>query len=458
MNRTRATVSAEIVLRDLPIRSIERLRFALSYPHPEYVQAIRLNRSTAGLPIRFECMTEWPDGSISVPRGAVDVVRGALAEDDIAVDFDDQRSVGSPIGPLSIPNTRSYQTSGILRLESKTQGMIVLPPGGGKTRLGVAAIARIGRTAIVLVHTDDLLDQWVHEIRDKLQLEPGVVNADHKDFNASVVVASVFSLVPILEADPLIGLRFGFVIIDESHHVAAVTQQRALRHLSARHRLGLSATPDREDGHGKLVDWSFGSRLLVKTVRELVDSGFLMMPRVVEVPTAFEFEMETSDPRRITKLHRALTADKERNQIIVELVLWEVQAGETVLLLSNRKDHCRKLGKLLTAMGVDARVVVGTTVKSQRKGALDDLRAGLASVVIATSLADEGLNVERLSRIVLAFPERARGKTVQRVGRLTRQWEGKDPVLFDVVDKQVEMLARRAGERRRAYRSIGIDV
>ena len=75
MNRTRATVSAEIVLRDLPIRSIERLRFALSYPHPEYVQAIRLNRSTAGLPIRFECMTEWPDGSISVPRGAVDVVR-----------------------------------------------------------------------------------------------------------------------------------------------------------------------------------------------------------------------------------------------------------------------------------------------------------------------------------------------------------------------------------------------
>ena len=142
----------------------------------------------------------------------------------------------------------------------------------------------------------------------------------------------------------------------------------------------------------------------------------------------------------------------------MELVLWEVQAGETVLLLSNRKDHCRKLGKLLTAMGVDARVVVGTTVKSQRKGALDDLRAGLASVVIATSLADEGLNVERLSRIVLAFPERARGKTVQRVGRLTRQWEGKDPVLFDVVDKQVEMLARRAGERRRAYRSIGIDV
>jgi len=458
VNRTRATVSAEIVLRDLPIRSIERLRFSLSYPHPEYVKASRLNLSTAGLSLRFECMTEWPDGSISVPRGAIDVVRGALAEDDIGVDFEDRRTNGSAIGPLSIPNARSYQTSGISKLESRTQGLVVLPCGGGKTKLGTGAIARFCRTTIVLVHTGDLLDQWVEEIREGLGIEPGIINDEHKDIERDIVVASVFSLATLLETWPELGKRFGLVILDEAQHVPANTFQRVIRYLPARLRLGLTATPDREDGHGKLVDWSFGSRLLTKTVQELVDDGFLMMPRVVEVPTAFEFEMSSTDPRRITKLHRAITADKDRNQLITELVMWEAQAGETVLLLSNRKDHCRKLGKLLAAMGVDARVVVGTTGKSQRKGALDDLRAGRASVVIATSLADEGLNIERLSRIVLAFPERGRGKTVQRVGRLTRKWEGKDPILFDVVDKHVETLARRAGERRRAYRSIGIDA
>jgi superfamily II DNA or RNA helicase len=178
----------------------------------------------------------------------------------------------------------------------------------------------------------------------------------------------------------------------------------------------------------------------------------------VEVPTGFEFEMDPNDRRRLTKLHRAITRDADRNRIIAELAMWEVQAGETVLLLSNRKDHCRRLGKLLTAMGVDARVVVGTTKKSERSGALDDLRSGAAPLVIATSLADEGLNIERLSRIILAFPERAHGKTVQRVGRLTRKWGGKDPVLFDIVDRNVETLARRAAERRRAYRSIGMNV
>lgn len=459
MNALRAEVSSEIVLRGLTIRSVERLRFALSYPNPEYVRALRLGLKPAPeLALRFECMAEWPDGSISVPRGAVEVVRAALAADDFRVEFDDRRADGLPIALRSLPDCRSYQDLAISRLQSKTQGLVVLPCGGGKTRLGVGAIARVGRTAIVGVHTDDLVKQWVDDVRSLLGVEPGVVGAGRREIDRDVVVASVFSLAPLLEADPSLGARFGFAIFDEAHHIPAATFQRVIRSLPARRRLGLSATPDREDGHGKLVDWSFGPRLLVKTVQELVADGFLMMPRLVEVPTEFEFDVNPDDPRRITKLHRALTRDEPRNRTIADLAMWESQAGETVLLLSNRKEHCRRLGKMLCAMGVDARVVVGATGKRARAGALDDLRAGAASVVVATSLADEGLNIERLSRIILAFPERARGKTVQRVGRLTRKWEGKDPVLYDVVDPRVETLARRASERRRAYRSIGMDA
>ena len=458
MNRIRAVVGAEIVLRDLSIRSIERLRFALSYPHPERAKAARLGLSTAGLPMRFECITEWPDGSISVPRGAVDIVREVLAADDVGVDFEDQRSVGLPIGPMPRLDLRAYQTTGILRLENKAQGMIVLPCGAGKTFGGVGAIARLGRTAIILVHTEDLLDQWVEEIRTKLQIEPGVVDADRKEIDRPIVVASIFSLAPLLETDPAIGARFGVVLLDEAHHVPAATFQRVIRYLPARYRLGLTATPDREDGHGKMVDWSFGPRLLVKTVQELVSGGFLMMPRFVAVPTAFDFEMDPNDKHRLTKLHRAIVANADRNRLIADLAMWEAQAGETVLVLSNRKPHCRKLGKMIAEMGVEVRVVLGTTKKSERRESLDDLRTGKIAVVVATSLANEGLNIPRLSRIILAFPDRSYGWTVQRAGRLTRKWEGKDPVLYDVVDPAVETLASRAGARRRAYRSIGIDA
>lgn len=457
MNSVRATVGAEILLHDLSPRSVERLRFALSYPHPERAKALRMRRDPAGIPIRYECMMERPDGAVAVPRGAVDVVRAALAEDDLHVDFEDRRTIGEPIGALIGPTLRHYQSIGVARLASKAQGMIVLPCGSGKTVTAVGAIARLGRTTIVLAHTGDLLDQWVAEVRT-LGVEPGVVDDARKEVDAPVVVASIFSLAPMLEADPSLGERFGLVILDEAAHVPAKTFQHCIRHLPARYRLGLTATPDREDGHGKMVDWSFGPRLIVKTVQELVADGFLMMPILRIIETAFEFDGDKEDRRYLTKLHRALVADEDRNKLIADLAMWEVQAGETVLLLSNRKDHCRKLGKMLAKMGVDARVVVGTTKKSARKSDLNDLRSGEAPLVIATSLADEGLNVKRLSRLILAFPETARGRTTQRVGRLTRLFEGKEPVVYDVVDRRVETLANRAAARRRSYRSIGMDA
>ena len=461
MNRVRATVAAEILFHDLKPRSLERLRFALSYPHPDRAKAIRMRRDPTGLPLRYECLTEYADGTVAVPRGSVDVVRAAFAEDDLGVDFDDRRSVGEPIGPLSLPppiQLRHYQSQGIARLLSKAQGMIVLPCSAGKTVLGAGAIVAIGRTTIVLVYTGDLLDQWVEEVRG-LGVEPGIVDGDHKQLDAPVVVASVFSLAPLLEADPSLGARFGFVILDEAHHAPAVTTQKCLRYLTARNRLGLTATPDREDGHGQLVDWSFGPRLLVKTVQELVAGGFLMMPKLEVIETDFEFDGDPDTDRKyLTKLHRAIVNDEARNALVAERALWEVQAGETVLLLANRKDMCRKLGKMLEKMGVDARVTVSTTKKSARKTNLRDLKSGDAPIVIATSLADEALNVKRLSRIILAFPETARGKTVQRVGRLTRLFEGKEPKVIDVVDPRVKTLANRAAARRRSYRSIGMDV
>jgi superfamily II DNA or RNA helicase len=461
VNAVRVTVASELLLHDLKPRSIERLRFALSYPHPDRAKALRLRHDPAGLPLRYECMVERPDGIVAVPRGAADVVRGALAEDDLRPVYDDQRAHGSPIGPLSLPPDialRPYQAAGARALIEKVQGMIILPCAGGKTVLGGGVIVAVGRTAIVLVNTGDLIDQWVEDVR-KLGVEPGVVDDTRKQIDRDIVIASVFTLAPMLEEDPELGLRFGLVILDEAHHAPAVTTQRCLRRLPARYRLGLTATPDREDGHDKLVEWSFGPRLLVKTVKQLVEGGYLMMPALEIVETAFEFnEVAREHPKYLVKMQRALIADPDRNALIVHRALWEVMAGESVLLLSNRKEHCRRLGKMLAKLGVDARVTVSTTGKKARKANLNDLRSGEASIVVATSLADEGLNVKRLSRLILAFPDSSRRMTVQRGGRLMRLFDGKEPRIIDFVDRRVETLENRFAVRRRSYRSIGMDA
>ena len=232
--------------------------------------------------------------------------------------------------------------------------------------------------------------------------------------------------------------------------------QAILRYLPAKYRLGLTATYDREDGHTQLVGWSLGPTLLVKTVQELIDGGFLMRPAIEEVKSNFEFPMDPADKKRLVKLDRALIADAARNKIIVDLASWNVQAGESVLVLSNRKGHCRHLGKLLAAAGTPPQVVLGSTAKKKRKSAIEAMRTGEESLIIATSLADEGLNIKRLSRIILAFPGRASGPTTQRLGRLMRLYEGKVPILYDVVDSAIPTLANRASARRRTYRALGL--
>jgi superfamily II DNA or RNA helicase len=114
------------------------------------------------------------------------------------------------------------------------------------------------------------------------------------------------------------------------------------------------------------------------------------------------------------------------------------------------------LAKMIKARGVDrVEAVLGTTAKKKRKGTIEALRTGELQVMIATSLADEGLDVRRLSRVLLAWPQRAKGGTTQRAGRLLRDFP-KKPKLIDFVDSKVDTLASRAADRKAVYRKMGL--
>jgi superfamily II DNA or RNA helicase len=347
-------------------------------------------------------------------------------------------------------------------IRARLQGVIILPCGGGKTRLGVGAIPSIGRATLVLAHTDDLLDQWVATARallrpvDGSEITIGLMNAERKETEASIVVGSVKTVDAYLKVHPEWGRRFGFVILDEAHHAPAETFQSVLMRLPARWRLGLTATIDREDGLTKFIDWSFGPRLLEKDAPELIALGHLMRPELEFVSSAFEFAFAGPDRKKGAALDLAIENDEARNALIAELAARDGKAGETVLVLAQRKTHCRALCRLIWEAGQEAAVLIGTTRKTARRDTIEGMRDGGVRVVVATSLADEGLDVQRLSRIVLAYPQRAKAPTIQRLGRLMRRFEGKKPRLYDIVDPLVDTLASRASARKRVYRQLGI--
>lgn len=469
----RTEVDAEIVLHGLPAKTLERLRLKLSLTNPAYARLVRFNNGFTGTePERIDTAIELPDGSLHCPRGALDLVREELFKDGLAVSVArDGRRGGNPIAvrPRDYLPPRDYQQEGVNKIRTRLQGLIVLPCGTGKTKLGGYATLDLRVTTLILVPTVDLADQWIADFT-AFGIDAGLVGNGRDERGRDVVVGVIDSAIALLESDPLWGERFGFVIADEAHHAPSATFQRALRLLPAKYRIGLTATPDREDGLTRLVQWSFGPVLLERTTKEMIHLGYLMPATIEIVSTGWQWEHNAAYrfatqndsaktlQKLLTQLEKDVAEDLLRNCGIADMVARDAKAGETCLVLVRTRDHAKELAEMIVARGVEARALTGKVSKKKRKGAIDDLRAGVLPVAVATSLADEGLDLPRLSAVFLASPQRARGTTVQRLGRLLRLWQGKLPRLYDYVDDDVDVLASRATARRRVYKDTNLQI
>lgn len=452
------TVGGDLILHNLPARSTERLRYALSYPNQKYHFAKRRGWSTGTEQETIECIVEMPNGDVHIPRGAVRIVKQELMKDGYILKVvQDLRKPGTIIAASSPIALRDYQEAGVIALTKNVQGIVVLPCGGGKTRMAIAALARLALSTLIVVPSLDLADQWCADIQAHLKVTPGRLGGGKKDLDHPVVVAVEDSLVSWIanNADMTWIESFGFLVVDEAHHVPSKSLTYIVRSVPAKYRLGLTATPYREDRADDAIPWNFGSVLLTRTTKELIDAGYLMSAEIDLVATGWSFSYTGPETKRQTRMESALVADLSRNALIADRAVADAQRGESVLILTGRKSHTKELESILQQRGVAAVAVTSETARGKRKRTLADLRSGELHVMIATQLADEGLDIPRLSRVHLAFPQKARGATVQRLGRLLRKYE-KWPRLVDYIDEQVPALVKRAQQRRKVYRDTGL--
>jgi superfamily II DNA or RNA helicase len=442
------------VLGALDARTISRLRKALRYPNPEYIKARMSGEEPDDLPVYLTACEELPDGGVCMPRGAIGAVRSTLHLRRVKPDWTDERSYGEPLDvELHGITPRDYQEEGASLLRQNVQGLVVLPCGGGKTYLGITAIAKLKRSTLVIVPTRDLVDQWTTDVRAVFQIEPSIFGAGKQQLGP-LTIATADALIYHSDTDLS---RFGFALYDEAHRVPAPTRRRLMGRLPARFRLGLTATPDREDGQSKIVKWMFGDVLLEKSVAELVEAGFLKLPRLEGIDTSFTYDFPNEPHwKDFSRLNKALIKDRGRNQIIADLVRRE--PNETWLVLSpSSKDHAKAIAAYLRRKGVDALDVTGDTSAGKRKKIMQSFRDNKLRVLAATSLADEGFNVKHLNRVILALPEGAKGRTAQRLGRIMRP-DGGDLIVYDLIDRNVDILVSRWNKRKTVYRKLGLEI
>jgi superfamily II DNA or RNA helicase len=454
-----AIVSGQISFRaaDCHPRVVEQLWQDLTFPNPEYVSRVRMGRPTHGISETIECIAEDAAGWVRIPRGAVGLLRDRLGDVGQEVHFEDRRVCFSdpamllpPLGPVQQAHLRSYQREAVAAMQRRVQGTILSPCGSGKTQMGVAAIATIQQPALILVHTHDLAEQWRERIAMVLGQTTGILAGGEIRLEP-ITVATVQTL-SRMEPAALeeLGQRFGCVVADEAHHVPMSMFRHVIAHLPGKYRFGLTATPEREDGLTPLLELCIGPQLFAIEQDQLVELGYLERPEVRFLESSFSFDY--LGPEDHHQLMAALVEDEARNQLILDRVLADARAGHTVLVLTGRVNHCEHLAARIAGAGVKAGFLTGSVGKPERRALLEAFREGALPVLVASTVADEGLDVPRLDRIVLAYPGRAKGRLTQRLGRLMRPHPGKAaPVLYDVADPHVPPLARQWHERKRVY-------
>lgn len=310
-------------------------------------------------------------------------------------------------------------------------GVIEAPCGAGKTAIGVMALAKCPTQGLVLVHTRDLLRQWIDRAAAVGVEATGIMDGKGP-VEARVVVATMQTLATWDRHDlGEWGARFGLVIVDEAHHCPCDTLTSVMYQLPGRWRLGLTATPKRQDGLSAWMHGHLGPTVAQVSRSALLDAGAILAPRVVTVHTGWAGTPGADYGPMVTEA----TKDEQRNGIIIRLARSAVAEGRQVMIQTERKEHADTLATLLRSWDVRAVAVTGDTPEKRRREALARVASGDERVLCVTQLGDEGLDLPGLSCLILGVPQKNPGALEQRVGRVARPAPGKtDAIVYDLVD------------------------
>ena len=443
----------EIPLPGLPAALRDRLRRTAAFANPEFFERERARLSTHKTPRVIACHEQIGD-VLLLPRGCLIAARDELEHAGVTVLIDDARAGGSSIQAAFTGTLSADQLDAVDALAGHEMGVLVAPPGSGKTVMATALIARRGCSTLVLVHRRPLLEQWVKRLALFLDLDPTQIGSPATVPGSSGVdVAMVQTLTRREDTVALLG-RYGYVVVDECHHVPAVSVERLLREVPARHITGLTATPRRRDGHHPIISMQCGPDRHTLTSTHTAETTVRRV--IVERRTNFDPAVLPTDPG-IQEILSAVALDPERTKRIADDVVAELAEGRYPLVLTERREQLDALAKLLEPNVAQLIVLHGGMGVRARRHA-DGLLAGTEPrVVLATGrYIGEGFDEPRLDTLVLAMPIAWKGTMTQYAGRLHRHHDAKHEIrILDYVDHEIPVLRRMYAKRQRAYTKLG---
>ena len=442
-----------------------RLIRIAAFQNPEFYRAQAMRRSTYKKPPIIYCSEDFPK-HIGLPRGCLEEVVSLLESLEIEVKLIDERFEGSPINVKFRGQLSTEQRTVIEVLLEHDTGVLSASTAFGKTVVAINLIAKRNVNTLVLVHRKHLLDQWIARLTDFLDIdeeEVGQIRGGKRDPKGRIDVALIQSLNKKGTVDDVVG-EYGYLIVDECHHISATSFEIVARRCKAKYVTGLSATIVRKDGHHPIIFMNCGP--LRYKVDDRKQAEFRPFEhKVIVCKTGFmlpDHLRELMYPA-MHELYSALICDDRRNNMIVEDVLKAVKENRFPILLTERRQHLETLADILSPLLQNVFILHGGLSHKQKESMLEKIKTiseNEEKVIIATGrYLGEGFDEARLDTLFLTLPISWKGLLNQYAGRLHRFHELKKEVnIYDYVDQGVPMLAKMFKKRIQGYKAIGYEI
>ncbi len=337
-------------------------------------------------------------------------------------------------------------------------GVLRAPTAFGKTVIAAAMIAKRNVSTLVLVHRTELLRQWKERLGQFLSLEePGIgLIGGGKNKVTGIVDIAVLQSLSRREGLADFLPAYGQVIVDECHHISAVSFEGILKQAKSRRVLGLTATPIRRDGLDPIIFMQCGP--IRHSATALAAHSGAMEVRVRQVKGS-----SIPPELGIQAAFGLLAANETRNRMILRDVEEAWREGRKIIVLTERSEHLDTLRVLIEPIASTVFILHGRMTRKKRNETLARLEAlpeGKPRIVIATGkLVGEGFDHPSLDTLVLAMPISWKGTLQQYAGRLNRLCAGKrDLRVYDYVEIDDPRLRRMWTKRERGYRAMGYMI
>lgn len=463
-------ISNKIRIKNAPDSLKSILLEHLKISNPKYVSAVNMGYSTWGIDPYIYNFNIFPDNSFVIPRGCRVRLLDLIKTMGLKCNIKDSRTIFPFIFGIdsTVIKYRPYQYKAVVDLISNgPEGLLVAPPGSGKTVIGISLVPLLGQPAMWLTHTDRLAKQTLERIHSFLPClkneDVGYIGASKWNVGKIITVAMVQTLIkrPI----ELFKLRneFGLVILDECHHCAATTFLNVVSQLNPYYLYGLTATPYRRDKLEALMFQTLGEKSVTITMKEVEKAGGIIIPTIKYKAIRSKHITGVSIQ---TILKDYIVNNNKRNGIIVGDILKEAMAGNFCIVISDRKAHCEILYELISTSWKKTGIATGNYSKKYVDEQVSRFYNNEITVLVTTfALLGEGFDVDFLNRAFITMPFRAEGKAEQLIGRVQRTAKGKtDAIVYDYVDTDVGMLRSQfytaSGKdcRYRVYERLGVNI